>query len=317
MAVDHLLISVFFTIVSMLFVFWAADLIVQGISSYARRLGMSDYIAGLVVVAMAASMPEILASLTGLLSGQSDILFGTILGTNMVHVALVGGLLAVLGKKVNVESTILSKVLLPLYLALLVPFVLILIDGELGRIDGVVLVTLFVIYLVWLWHQEEKTGHMRSVLARKLYRDVFIFLGSLIVLLIASQTLVLSSVVFAAIIGIPSYFIALTVIAVGGALPDLALGIKSIRQGHQDIGMGDVLGSVILELLLFFGLVGLLHPVRVATGEVINAMIFLAIGLAILLYIIKKKYMTWKHGILLLSLYAVFLTIEIYKVVTA
>jgi cation:H+ antiporter len=318
MVLNHFLISVFFLIVSLLFVFWAADLIIVGVSSYARKLGLSDYITGLLVVALAASTPEVISSLTGLLSGNNSIMFGTILGTNMVHVAFFTGLLAIIGKKVDVESTILSEILVPLWLVLMVPFVLMAWDGYLGRVDGFILVALFCIYLVWLWRKEKKFGHMKkNVLMRRLYRDAFIFLGSLVVLFIASQTLVFSSVVVAAIIGIPSYFIALTVISVGGALPDFAVSLKSMRSGHQDIGMGDILGSIIIEFLLFFGLVGIFHPMPVDLGEIANAIIFLVIGLTTLLWIIRGKTMTWKHGVFMLGCYLVFIAIEIFKMFRA
>ncbi|MEK6822240.1 MAG: hypothetical protein AABY13_00300, partial [Nanoarchaeota archaeon] len=294
----------------------AADLIVLGITSYARRLGLSDYITGLVVVAMAASMPEVIASMTALVAGREDVLFGTILGTNMVHIALVPGLLAVLGRKVEIESTILAKALLPLWVVLMIPFVLIAIDGELGRTDGIVLLLLFCLYLVWLWNQEKKLGLMKkSVRVKTLWRDSFIFLGSLIVLLIAGQTLVFSSITFAGIVGIPAYFLAITIIAVGGALPDLAVGIKSVTQGHGDVGVGDILGSIAIEFLLFFGMVGIFHPIRIAVGEVFNVMVFLTIGLTLLLYFVHKQVMTWKNGIVLLALYALFMLVEIYKVV--
>ncbi len=316
MALDPFLVSVFFIMLSLMFVFWAADLIVLGITSYARRLGLSDYITGLVVVAMAASMPEVIASMTALVAGREDVLFGTILGTNMVHIALVPGLLAVLGRKVEIESTILAKALLPLWVVLMIPFVLIAIDGELGRTDGIVLLLLFCLYLVWLWNQEKKLGLMKkSVRVKTLWRDSFIFLGSLIVLLIAGQTLVFSSITFAGIVGIPAYFLAITIIAVGGALPDLAVGIKSVTQGHGDVGVGDILGSIAIEFLLFFGMVGIFHPIRIAVGEVFNVMVFLTIGLTLLLYFVHKQVMTWKNGIVLLALYALFMLVEIYKVV--
>lgn len=314
MPFDPFLVTVSFMLLSLLVIFRAADLIVLGISNYAKRLGLSDCITGLVVVAMAASMPEVISSLTGLIAGKEDVLFGTMFGTNMVHVALLTGTIAVIGKKLDVESTILSKALVPLWFVLLVPFGLMLWDGHLGRVDGAILVSLFMIYLVWIWRQESRTGLMKSsVRVSRLWRDSFIFLGSLIALLIAGNTLVFSSVQFAALIGIPGYFIALTVLGVGGALPDFAVGLRSVKQGHQDIGMGDVLGSIVIEFLLFFGLVGLIHPIDVPVGEIFTTVCFLIVSITYLLHVVRSKVMTWRHGIVMLMLYASFLTVEIVK----
>src|SRR3989338_4841887 len=129
--------------------FKAADLIVYSISRYGRKLGFSDMLSGLVVVALAASMPELISSLTGLVLGSTSVLFGTILGTNIVHLSLVLGVLAIVGKKVSVECAIFGSKLWVLWLFLLAPFVLMLWDNELGRVDGAILVALFFLYLGW------------------------------------------------------------------------------------------------------------------------------------------------------------------------
>lgn len=309
-----LIVSLLIMVVSLIFIFWAADLIVYGIGNYAKKLRLSDYITGLVVVAMAASMPEVIASMTALVAGKGDVMFGTILGTNMVHVALVTSMVAIIGKKVNVESTILSKALLPLWVVLMVPLVLIASDGELGRVDGVILLLMFALYLIWLWNQEKSLGFMRKrVMLRSLWRDGFIFLGSLVALLIASNSLVFGSITVAAIVGIPAYFLAITVIAIGGAFPDFAVALRSIKQGHQDIGVGDILGSILIEFLLFFGVVGVFHPVVVPLKEVIGAIMFLGVGITFLLWVIRQGTMTYKHGFILLALYAAFMVTEIIK----
>lgn len=316
MALDPVLFNVFVALASLLIIFKAADLVVYGISRYARKLGLSDLLIGLVVVALAASMPEIISSLTGLLLGREEVLFGTILGTNLVHLALVLGMLAFFGKKIRLESEFLGSSIWVLWLALLTPFALMLWDGELGRVDGIILIVLYSVYLGWLWHREESSGHLkRRVLLRTIWRDALIFVLSLVAILLAGRWLVFSSINLAALAGIPAYFIALTVLAVGGALPDFAVGLRSILRGHQDVGVGDVLGSVALEFLLFFGLIGLLHPLAIDAGQIINAVVFLAVALTLVIFFVQRGTMTWKHGLFLVGLYVLFLAIEIWKLV--
>lgn len=312
---DPLLFNVFVVLVSAVILFKAADYVIFGISGYARKLGLSDIIAGLVVVALAASMPEVIASLTGLVLGTDDVLFGTILGTNMVHLALVLGVLAVVGKKVKLECPAFENKLWLLWLVLLVPFVLML-DGNLSRIDGLVLVVLYVMYLGVLWVRESSSAHLKHrVLIKTIWRDALIFLLSLVALLLSGRWLVFGAVNAAGLLGISTYFISLTVIAFAGALPDFAVGIRSIVRGHQDVGVGDILGSVVLEFLLFFGLVGLLHPLTFAFTDIANAATWLVVSLTFFLWCVSKKVMTRKHGVVLIACYGLFLTVEILKLV--
>lgn len=315
-SVDPILFNIFVLIASLVIIFKAADLLIYGITRYAKKFGLSDLVIGLVVVAIAASMPELVSSLAGLVLGHESILFGTILGTNMVHLALVLGVLAVVGKKIKLESKILGKSVWILWLVLLTPFVLILWDGRLGRIDGIILIIFYVMYLGWLWSKERKSANLKkSVKLKYIWKDALIFILSLVAILIAGRWLVFSAVNLAGFAGLPTYFIAITVLAVGGALPDFAVGLKSIFKGHQDVGVGDILGSVALEFLLFFGIIGLISPISVNIGQILNATIFLVISLTLMIYFLQKRFMTRKHGIMLLGIYALFIIIEIIKLV--
>jgi len=316
MPVDPFLINISFLLLSLLLIFKAADLIVYGISRYAKALRLSDDLIGFVVVALAASMPEVIAGIMGLLAGKEEVLFGTILGTNMVHVALVVGTLACFARKLPLECRIIRGRVFVLWLLLMLPFGLILWDGELGRLDGAILVIAFLAYIVGLWMREGTLGRVKSRVAlRTIWRDAFIFLGSLVALILAGRFLVFSSINIAALVGIPAYFIAITVISVSGAIPDFAVGIRSVLKGHVDIGIGDIIGSVALELLLFFGIVGLVSPIKIAVSEVFLAIIFLAISLSVIMFLVSRRSMSWRHGVALLGLYAVFIGLEIAKLV--
>ncbi len=295
--------------------FKSADLIVYGISDYARRLGLSDAIIGLVVVAMAASAPEIISSLTGFLTGQEGVGFGTILGSNMVHVGFALGLLCLLGRKVKLEPNIFTKQRLLMWALLMLPFVLAL-DGQLSRVDGVLLLTGFCLYLARLWQVEGTLGHIRkNVQLRTVWKDAVIFMLALAALLLAGRWLVFSSVQIANYFNIPAYFIALTVIGIGTTIPDFAVEIKSLRKQHTSIGLGDLLGSLMIELLLFFGIVSLIRPIQVNILQVMNALIFLSGLITIMMFLLKRKALTWKHGIFFLCCYLAFLLVEILIII--
>jgi len=310
---DPLTFNVLVIAASLFIMFKAADLLVDGISSYAKKFGLSNTIIGLVVVAMAASMPEVISSLTGLALNEMGILFGTILGTNMVHMTLVVGVLVLIGKKMNVKCEILEKQKLLLWCVLMVPFILIL-DGRLTRVDGIVMISLFVGYLVMLWRKEGTLGRLRRVPVKKLWRDVFIFTGSLLALLLAGRWLVFSVVNLAVEWGMPPYFLAITVIGVGSALPDFAVGLRSVLKGIPEMGIGDIIGSTVIELLLFFGLVALIKPMEVDVSSILVACIALIVSITIMMWLISLKKINWRHGLLLLSVYVIFVAVEAVRV---
>ncbi len=299
---------------SLYILFKSADLIVFGISNYAKRLGLSEAIIGLVIVAMAASAPEIVSSLIGFSTGQESIGFGTIIGTNMVHACLALGLLCLLGKKIKLEPNIFTRRRLVMWAALMLPFILV-IDGQLSRADGIILIAAFIAYIIELWRIEGTLGRVRkNVQFKTIWKDAVIFLGAFVALLLAGRWLVFSSVQIANYYSIPPYFIALTIIGIGTTMPDLSVELRSIFGKHTSIGLGDLLGSLVLQLLLFFGLVALVKPLTINLGQTLISLIFLAAAITLIMFWMNKKELTWKHGLILLGLYAIFLSIEIYRI---
>jgi len=295
--------------------FKSADLIVYGISDYAKKLGLSDAIIGLVVVAMAASAPEMISSLTGFMTGQAGVGFGTILGSNMVHVGFALGLLCLIGKKIKLEPNIFTKQRMLMWVFLMLPFLLAL-DGQLSRVDGVLLIGGFCFYLARLWQIEGTVGKIKKkVQFKNIWRDAVIFMLALAALLLAGRWLVFSSIQIAAYYHIPAYFIAITIIGIGTTIPDFAVEIKSLFRAHAAIGLGDLLGSLMIELLLFFGIVALIKPIQVEIFQVLNALVFLAGLITIVMFLMNRKEITWKHGLFFLGCYALFLAIEIYQII--
>ena len=308
-------VNLLIVVASLYILFKSADLMVFGIADYARKFGLSDYLVGLVVIAMAASAPEIIASIMGLQYEGSGIVFGAIIGSNMVHMALAVGILAVIGRRINVECRILNKALFPLWVMLMLPFILAA-DGVLSRPDGLILVGLFVVYIVFLWRQEGTLGRIKPrVMLKSLWLDAFIFLGCLVALLLAGRWLVFGAVNLANVFNLTPYFISLTVIGIGTTIPDFAIELRSLFRRHEAIGLGDILGSLVIELVLYFGILSLVRPLVIDFTNVWSASLFLVGSISFMLYIISRKVLTWKHGVILLGIYALFFGVELFKVV--
>lgn len=304
-------------LLSLFILFKAADLLVEGISGYAKKLGLSDAIIGMVVVAIAASSPEIISSLTGFLSNRASVGFGAIIGANMVHVGFALGILALFGRRTTLEAGIFSRQKLLMWAALMLPLLLAL-DGELSRVDGVLLLAAFSLYITRLWQLEGTLGRMKkNVKLTTIWRDAFIFIGCLVAVLLAGRWLVFSSVSLAQEFAIPAYFIALTIIGIGTTMPDIAVELRALFRKHAAIGLGDLLGSLAIEFLLFFGILAVIRPLEVNIPQVGNAFFFLALSITTLMLLMRRNTLNWKHGLLFLGYYAVFIAIEIWRVLQA
>lgn len=303
----------FLIIISLFFLLKSAGVVISSISNYAKKLGLGDYLIGFVVVALASSMPEVVSSLIGVLRNNEGVFLGTILGTNLVHMALIVGFLSVFGRKMKLECKILNNFKLFIWFIVVLPFIL-MSDGFLSRSDGLLLIIVFCVYIVLLWRREGTFGRIKkNVLFKNIYKDMLWFLAGVVGLIVCGYLLVFGVSNLSSYFNVSSYFVALFVIGVGGALPDFAVGIKSIVQKHQEIGVGDILGSTIIELSLFFGVLAMIKPFSVDFGSIFNAAFFIVLSSGLLLFFIKKKNITWRHGLLSLACYFIFLIIEILK----
>ncbi|PIN81590.1 hypothetical protein COV11_01575 [Candidatus Woesearchaeota archaeon CG10_big_fil_rev_8_21_14_0_10_30_7] len=303
----EILLLILIIIASLALLLKSADYIILGISRYAKTLGLSDAIIGLLVVSMAASLPEIIASLSGLIVGNMDIAAGALIGTNMVHLALVVGVLSIVGKKMDLSCEVLDKSKLLIFGLFIIPFI-VMSDGILSRPDGLLLIGSFVIYVIYLWNKEGTLGKIKKkVKLKHIWKDVLIFIGGLIALLMAGRILVYGVVNLSVALRISTYFITLIIIGIGSALPDFVVGLQSVLKKHQEIGVGDFLGSTMIQFLLYLGIISLIQPLTIDVKNILIAGVFLITSMGVLLLFLNKKVITWKHGLVLVGIYLLFI----------
>ncbi len=288
----------------------AADLIVLGISSYARKFGISEYLVGFLVIAVGMSTPEFVSSLMGSFQGDGGIVIGSFFGAVITSLLFVLGVAAIFGKKVSLESRLLSETR-HFFLAIAAIPVVFLLFGGIPRWGGLVLVMTFAAYIIFLWKKEGTLGSLKNAKLKNIWKDAFIFLGALVALLLAARWMVFSAVQVADSIGISTYLVALIVVGFGASLPDLTVQIRAIKTGHTHIAFGDVLGSTLVDMLLFIGIIALINPIFIPVKSIVISSIFYLGGLALVLWLVKNKEMDYKHGIIMVCLYFLFIGLEI------
>jgi cation:H+ antiporter len=287
----------------------AADLLVTGAVGFAQKFGLSDHVTGFLIIGIGTSLPEFISSLMGSGIGDSGIIFGTVLGSAVLTVNLVLGIEAYVAKTLPIEAKMLglTKYLIPLFMAL--PVILVL-DGQLSRADGIIMLSVFAWHLWMLWQKEGKVGKLHAAKIQIIWKDMFIYLGAFAALLLAARFLVFSAVISSATLGIPTFVIALFIIGIGASVGDLMIDLKSIRMGHKQLAIGDLLSGLVVETLFILGVISLIKPITVNPAPIAITSAFAIIPLAIVLFFVKKE-ITRKHGIILASLYFIFAAVQI------
>jgi cation:H+ antiporter len=250
---------------------WSADRFVVGASAIAFNLKVSPLIIGLTIVSIGTSAPEILVSATAAWQGNSGLAVGNALGSNIINTALILGITALI-VPLNVHSSIVKREL-PVLLLVMVVVLLLLLDGTLGRLDGILLLTGMAVMLLWMVHlgrtkqtppdpmSEEYAGGIPNNLGMS--RAIFWLIVGGLCLLGSSRMLVWGAVSVAQTMGISDLVIGLTIVALGTSLPELAASVMSVIRHEPDIALGNIIGSNIFNLLAVLGLPGVINPVSI------------------------------------------------------
>lgn len=264
-----MLLATALLIIGLLLVVYSADRLVFAASILCRSLGVPPLLIGMTVVSIGTSLPEMIVSVAAAMHGQLDLAMGTALGSNITNILLILGLAALL-HPFTVHSDILRRELpLMLITSMLAGFVLF--DGQLTRLDGLFLLLLSVLWLVYivkiarlaeLQGSDTLTREQVAELPRGGSLSVaFLWLGvALIIMPMSTRMVVDNATVVANYFAMSELTIGLTVIAIVTGLPELATAIAGARKGEDDIAIGNIIGSNIFNITLVLGLPALIAP---------------------------------------------------------
>ncbi len=276
----------------MLFVFGGtfliagAELLVRGASRLAVAAGISPLVVGLTVVAFGTSAPELAVTVGAAHAGQADVALGNVVGSNIFNVLFILGVSALIAPLVVAHQLVRLDV--PLMIAASVIVLLLSLDGEIGRLDGVLLASGLLVYTFFLIRQSRReTAGVRAVYeaayGEEAYEttygtqrpgvrtwpfDLAFIAAGLGLLVMGSRWLVEAAVATATALGVSQLVIGLTIVAVGTSLPEVATSILATIRGERDIAVGNVVGSNIFNLLAVLGFGSVLAPegIQVSPG---------------------------------------------------
>ena len=249
---------------------WSADRFVEGSASVARHLGISPLLIGMVILGFGTSAPEMVVSALAASQGNPGIALGNAYGSNIANIALILGLTALISP-IAVHSKVLRKEL-PILTAITVLAGWQVWDGEITRIDALVLMGVFSVLMGWIIWQgiQKKADTLGSEMEQELLthampigRAVICLVSGLILLIASSRILIWGAVEIAQSFGVSNLIIGLTIVANGTSLPELASSIIATRKGEHDIALGNVLGSNLFNTLAVVGIAGTIRPMSV------------------------------------------------------
>lgn len=238
------------------------ELLVRGASALASRAGISPLVVGLTVVAFATSAPELAVTVDAVLGGQTDLAIGNVVGSNIANVLLILGISAVVVPLV--VHTQVVRVDVPVMVGLSGLALLLALDGSLGRLDGLLLLSLLVAHsvlaVVVSRRDADEPATARASRGPGVVVSVVLVAVGVALLVLGARLLVAGAVSIATALGVSGLVVGLTVVAVGTSLPELATSIIAALRGERDMAVGNIVGSCIFNIGVVLGLPALLVP---------------------------------------------------------
>jgi cation:H+ antiporter len=289
-----------------------AGMLVDGSSSLARRFNVPPLVIGLTIVAFGTSAPEMIVSIFASFQGNTEIAIGNILGSNIANILLILGISALIYPVTAKKSTLWREIPFSLLAALAVGVLAndIMIDGDifsaLTRSDGLILLGFFVIFLYYIASMVGGNGEKEEVSDKKEWRvskSIGYILIGLLALVVGGKWIVDGAVSVAEAMGISQSLIALTIVAVGTSLPELATSIVAAYKKESDIAIGNVIGSNIFNVFFILGTSAVIRPLPFSTSSAFD--ILMAVGASIILFVllfVGKKMVVerWQGGLMVL-----------------
>jgi cation:H+ antiporter len=281
------------------------ELFVRGVVGIAHWARVSAGIIGATVAAFATSSPELSVAISSALAKKPEISLGDALGSNVVNVALILAIPVLISGIKSAPDSVSRELPVALFAPMLT--VILALDGVLSRIDGVVLLCVFIIWLtsITLEVRKQRSAAEKVLGEQRGWLAMILCVIGLLFLVAAGHFIVTGAKGIALAFGIPAFVIGATIVAIGTSVPELATTIIAKIRKHDEVGLGTILGSNIFNGLLIIAVAAIIYPIKIALHEVMLALMF---GIIVMILIVPMRdgHIGRGRGLLLLGLYVVY-----------
>lgn len=306
------MVNILLLLVGLGLVVLGADWLVNGASSIARRAGISEFVIGLTIVGFGTSCPELVVSLTGAIEGNSDISVGNVVGSNIFNVLFILGLTAMVLPVGMTDKN--RRIDIPITLGVTILLVILGITGSMSgpvisRWEGVLMLLVFSAYLFYCFKSDSKDEFSETQQATlSITKSIALTLTGLAGLIFGGDLFVDSATALARLIGVSDKFIAVTILAGGTSLPELATSLIAAIKGKEQLALGNILGSNVFNAMLILGLSSVITPLSFASMTIVDiiTLVLSAVLLLIWAYTGRKNRIDRREGAAMLLCYVAY-----------
>lgn len=299
-APEQMWAQILLLIVGIVVVLKSADWLTNGSVGLATRLGVSQMVIGLTIVAIGTSMPEFFVSLVSAINGTPDLAVGNIVGSNIFNALLIVGVAAAVAPIAILRSTVKKDIPIAVFASLLLMGMTL--DDQISRIDALILFAAFLafIFITLRGAKNGTTEEDKPKEAMAAGKSILLILAGLVGLIFGSNVFVDNASALAHSWGISDAVIGLTIVAGGTSLPELATSVVAARKGDSGIAIGNVLGSNVFNILMILGVTGLITPMHIQGITTIDlAVMVLSMVLLWLFSFTKYRIERWEGFVLI------------------
>ena len=302
-------------LLSMVILYFGAEGLVSGASSFAKRIGISPLVIGLTIVSIGTSAPELVVSVKAALNGQSALSIGNVLGSNMFNIGIILGIAAIIYPLAAKRQLLRFDV--PVMIATSVLFLIVFMDGRISRIEAFLFIALFLAYTIYLFVSSKKTtGKKQEEDTIRLYKHWIIdtaFIGiGLVGLIYGSNLLVDNAIIIAQRLGMSEAMIGLTIVAAGTSMPELATSVVAAVKKRSDIAIGNVVGSNIFNILFILGVAGLIYPIETPDINFIDSLFVVGLGVFLWIFMKMQSRVNRWEGAILVGFYIAYFVYKLF-----
>jgi cation:H+ antiporter len=290
----------------------SAELLVKALLRIAQYYKLSEFVIGFMVVALATTIPELFIGITSALNRNSALALGNVIGANIIDLTLVIGIVTILRGGIKVETKAVRTDTLYMFFIMMLPLLLML-DHEISRFDGCILLIAFFLYVLRLITQEKRfKDRLGGIVKKEFITSVIISCISIAFLFLSSGWVVKYASQMAMELTVPPILIGLFFISFGTTLPELTFEAKSILTRHRYMALGDLIGNVVAKSTLVLGVTAIIHPIEADFLLFLTSTFFmLIVAFLFTTFIDVEKHILVQEGIALIILYILFIIIEL------
>ena len=309
-----LLISLILFLISCLVLVVSGSFLVKLIVKIASYLRLSEFVVAFIIMAFFTSIPELFVGISSAISGNPTLSLGNVIGSNIADLTLVIGIAALLGKGIKLKNPLIKKDSLFMFLIALVPIALMIFDQTLSRIDGIILTSIFIIYM---WHLVKERKELKEQFIennrKHIALTIFFFILCLGILFLSAHFVVKYATQLAIGLLLPVMAIGLFLIAIGTSLPELVFETRAVLAKKGDLAVGDAMGSVVCNSTLVLGVTAMISPITNSFFIFLTSAIFMTIvTFLFMIFIRSKKGLSITKSAMLIILYILFILVEFH-----